>query len=104
MNRPLFITGIGTGIGKTVVSAIVAEALEADYWKPVQAGLEGITDKEWVRQVVTNKSSVIHDELYILLKPVSPHIAAREEGLRLSVDEFVKAFPETQNRMIIEGA
>jgi dethiobiotin synthetase len=30
MIQTIFITGIGTGIGKTVVSAIIAEALEAD--------------------------------------------------------------------------
>jgi dethiobiotin synthetase len=34
----LFITGIGTDVGKTIASAIITEALQADYWKPIQAG------------------------------------------------------------------
>ncbi len=38
--KPIFISGIGTGIGKTVIAAIITEALKADYWKPVQAGYE----------------------------------------------------------------
>ena len=48
--QPIFITGIGTGIGKTLVAAVVTEALEAAYWKPVQAGFEDGTDSEWVRR------------------------------------------------------
>ena len=43
-----FVTGIGTGVGKTIVSAILTEALAADYWKPVQCGIADGTDKETV--------------------------------------------------------
>ncbi len=49
----IFVTGIGTGVGKTLVSAILMRALEADYWKPVQAGFDEGTDSEWVQQAVT---------------------------------------------------
>ena len=53
--RIIFVSGTGTGIGKTFVSAILAEALQADYWKPVQAGYATITDSDWVRNELTNK-------------------------------------------------
>ena len=50
----LFVTGNGTDVGKTVVSAILMAALEYDYWKPVQCGMEGGTDKEKVTELVSN--------------------------------------------------
>ena len=82
--QPIFITGIGTGVGKTVIAAIVAEALQADYWKPVQAGYEDGTDSKNVQQLLSNPSSAIHPELYKLKMPASPHIAAREEGITIN--------------------
>ena len=53
--KSIFISGIGTGIGKTVVAAMLTEAMQADYWKPVQAGIEsgyrqqlaGFTDQQF---------------------------------------------------------
>ncbi len=69
MNKPLFVTGIGTGVGKTLVSAILAEALHADYWKPVQAGYENGTDSQWVRSVIGNADTVVHPEKYIFKTP-----------------------------------
>jgi dethiobiotin synthetase len=102
MNR-YFVTGIGTGIGKTIVSAMLAEALEADYWKPVQAGnIE--TDTDFVRQVISNEKSVVHSEVYSLEMPASPHIAARNEGLRIETAFIKERIPQTSNTMIIEGA
>ena len=86
MNRPIFITGIGTEIGKTVVSAIVTEALQADYWKPVQAGFETGTDAQRVQQLVTNTATIIHPEIYCLQMPASPHIAARAEQIMIDID------------------
>ena len=56
----LFVTGIGTDVGKTVVSAILTEALQADYWKPVQAGFDDGTDSEFVRSLISNPNTVIH--------------------------------------------
>ena len=99
-----FITGIGTDIGKTLISAIMAEALHADYWKPVQAGYEDGTDSEWVREMLTNKTSVVHEESYKLKLPASPHIAAYEEGIEISLDKIVDDKPVTDNTLIIEGA
>lgn len=88
MHKPLFITGIGTDVGKTVVSAVITEALEADYWKPVQAGLEGGTDTGWVREMLSNDASVVHDELYRLKTPVSPHIAAEMDGITIDAGKI----------------
>jgi len=99
-----FVTGIGTGIGKTMASAIIAEALEADYWKPVQAGLDGITDTEWVKNHIHNGDARVHPELYRLLKPASPHIAAREEGKRISIEKICSSVPEFKRNLIVEGA
>ena len=113
MSQPIFITGIGTGIGKTIVAAIVAEALQAHYWKPVQAGYENGTDTLHVKNLITNTTSVIHPELYKLSLAASPHIAARTDNIKIDLDAIAKKYEqlETENRqlatgnlLIIEGA
>ena len=81
--RPIFISGIGTGIGKTLVSAVITEALHADYWKPVQAGVDPETDSLLVASLISNSDSVIHPETYLLKLPASPHISARKENRRI---------------------
>ena len=98
-----FITGIGTGVGKTVIAAILTEALEADYWKPVQAGIEG-TDSEWVKKMLTNNKSTVHRETYLLKLPASPHIAAGEENISISLAKIRVSMPSTANHLVIEGA
>src|SRR5436190_8240022 len=105
------ITGIGTGIGKTVVSAIITEALEADYWKPVQAGYTKGTDSEWIRSVITNDRSKIHPEVYKLKLPASPHIAAQNENIEISLEKIYSSYRQlpsdihrnTNSPLIIEG-
>jgi dethiobiotin synthetase len=95
-----FVTAIGTDCGKTLVSAILCEALEADYWKPVQAGTP--TDSEVIRKLIANKKSQIHSEKYLLNTPASPHAAAKKEGVEIKLSDFV--LPYTSNDLIIEGA
>lgn len=105
--KALFITGIGTGVGKTVWSAVLAEALHADYWKPVQAGFVGGTDALTVGSLVTNSVTRIHPEVYKLALPASPHIAARQEGVRIDLQEIMNAyrgFSTGNEYMVIEGA
>lgn len=103
--RPIyFITGIGTGVGKTLAAAIVTEALQADYWKPVQAGFEEGTDRQWVQERISNKRSVLHPERYMLKLPASPHIAAREEGIQISIAAIKAALPQSDRPLVIEGA
>lgn len=97
-----FITGIGTDVGKTVVSAIVAEALEADYWKPVQAGELEHTDADRVKGWISNKISKIHPCSYALKTPMSPHAAAALEGI--AIDPAKIKPPRTKNNLVIEGA
>lgn len=102
--KPIFITGTGTDVGKTVVAAIVTEALKADYWKPVQAGFEDGTDSLRVEALLSNKKSIIHPELYKLKMPASPHIAAAQESKLIRVKEIVQGLPQTGNSLVIEGA
>ena len=100
----IFVTGIGTGIGKTFVSAILAKALDADYWKPVQAGFSEGTDSEWVANMLTNTGSVVHPEVYRLAKAASPHIAAREEGITIDIKKICSQIPANNRNLLIEGA
>lgn len=100
----IFVTGIGTGIGKTFVSAILAKALDADYWKPVQAGYEEGTDSEWVANWLQETGSVVHPEVYRLAKPASPHIAAREEGITIDISKICEKIPQNDRTLLIEGA
>lgn len=100
----IFVTGIGTGIGKTFVSAILAKALDADYWKPVQAGFEEGTDSEWVARWLQETGSVVHPEVYRLAKPASPHIAAREEGVTIDISKICEKIPQNDRTLLIEGA
>lgn len=101
---PIFITGTGTDVGKTLISAIITEALQADYWKPVQAGYADGTDSLRVQQMLSNKRSRIHPELYKLKMPASPHIAAPAENKRITIKEIITRLPQTTNQLIIEGA
>ncbi|MEZ4809589.1 MAG: dethiobiotin synthase [Allomuricauda sp.] len=97
-----FVTGISTEVGKTMASAIVVEALEADYWKPVQAGDLGHSDSHKIEALITNKRTKIHKNSYALNTPMSPHAAAEIDGIAIHLDKIVP--PETQNDLVIEGA
>ena len=94
----LFVTGTDTGVGKTVVSAWLARHWQADYWKPIQSGLETASDSEWVRRW---SGQTCHPEAYRLRTPVSPHLAARLDGRRIELEALV--LPPAP-RLIVEGA
>ncbi|EHQ30501.1 dethiobiotin synthase [Mucilaginibacter paludis] len=100
--QPLFITGIGTGIGKTIISAILVEKLKADYWKPIQSGDLDNSDTLMVRGLVSNNTSVFHPEAYRLTQPYSPHKSAELDGITINPAKII--LPETENQLIIEGA
>lgn len=103
---PIFITGTGTEIGKTIVSAIVTEALHADYWKPIQAGNEGDTDALRIKAMISNYESVVHNTAYELELPASPHIAARKDDVFIDLDHICTSFLQIRSNkkyMIIEG-
>ena len=102
--KPIFITGTGTDVGKTLVAAIVTEALQADYWKPVQAGFTEGTDSLWVEQMISNNTTKIHPEFYKFKMPASPHLAAKAEHVKIVVKDIVHHLPKIKNKLIIEGA
>ncbi|HVI44943.1 MAG TPA: dethiobiotin synthase [Chitinophaga sp.] len=107
MTKRIFITGIGTGVGKTVVSACVTEALQADYWKPVQAGTEEGTDTQTIQSLISNKLTVCHKEAYCLEMPASPHLAARAEGITIDaglIARLADNLQPEQRSLVIEGA
>src|SRR5438105_122869 len=100
--RRIFVTGIGTDVGKTVVSAVLTEGLKADYWKPIQTGSAFGSDSEKVKRLVTNGVSVVHPEAYCFEAYVAPNSAATAEGKRIDFDSI--KLPETNKTLIIEGA
>jgi dethiobiotin synthetase len=98
----LFITGISTDVGKTIACAIITEALEADYWKPIQAGDLDNSDSHKIQNYISNDKSVIHENSYKLNTPASPHFAAEKDGI--SIDLKIIIEPKTKNHLVVEGA
>ena len=98
----LFITGIGTDVGKTVASSIIVEALHADYWKPIQAGDLDHCDTSKIQKLVSNTKSKYYDNAYKLQTPASPHYAAQIDGIEIQLDKIIE--PKTSNHLVIEGA
>jgi len=96
-----FVTGIGTDVGKTVASALLCSALSADYWKPAQAGSLDYTDSDYVRNLIPSNLTV-HPEAYRLTSPMSPHAAARIDGIEIEPGSI--QFPKHNKTLIIEGA
>lgn len=95
------VTGIGTDVGKTVVSAIIAQALEADYWKPIQSGELENSDSHKIERL-TNDNVHILSERYRLTEPLSPHASAAIDGVYLQLSELT--LPKTNRNMLVEGA
>lgn len=98
----IFVTGISTEVGKTVASAVLTEALEADYWKPVQAGDLEDSDSHKIRRYLSNRKSTIHPNAYALNHPMSPHAAAALDQVSIDLSKITR--PETTNHLVIEGA
>ena len=100
--KKYFITGISTEVGKTIAAAIVTEALEADYWKPIQAGDLEHSDTHKIKQFISNKKSVFHENAFALNTPMSPHAAAEIDGITINLKDIIA--PKTENHLVIEGA
>ena len=98
--KQFFVTGISTDVGKTITSAVLVEALEADYWKPVQTGDD--SDSETISNLISNTKTVMHKSSYSLKAPMSPHAAAALEGVYIDHNKIQE--PKTENHMVIEGA
>lgn len=102
MTQTYFITGISTEVGKTIAAAIITEALQADYWKPVQAGELDNSDTHKVKRLISNRKTVFHPSAYDLVTPMSPHAAAKIDGVTISEKKIKR--PATKNALVIEGA
>ncbi len=100
-NSIVFVTGIGTDVGKTVVSAILAEARSAQYWKPVQAGDLDNSDSHKVARYCSDRVRIL-PEKHRLKTPMSPHGAAALEGIAIRLEDFDA--PDFSGNLIIEGA
>ncbi|HRO69934.1 MAG TPA: dethiobiotin synthase [Chitinophagaceae bacterium] len=100
--KNIVVAGTGTGVGKTLVATILAEALEADYWKPVQAGNLSFSDTDYVRHFISNTKSYFHPEVYRLAYAMSPHAAAEKEEVKIEVEQLTP--PKSANRILIEPA
>ena len=96
--KRIFITGTDTGVGKTIVSAWLCKHWQAAYFKPIQSGLEGETDSQWVH---TLSDALIYPETHRLKLPLSPHQAAAADHITIKLSDFV--LPDT-DRLVIEGA
>ncbi len=102
MKKHFFVTGIGTDVGKTIISALLVESLQADYWKPIQSGDLKNSDSKKIKKLISNSKSKIHSEKYRFKIPASPHYSAQEEGIKIQLKKIKK--PSTKNHLIIEGA
>lgn len=100
MNKQFIITGIGTDVGKTVVSAIVSEALQATYWKPVQAGDLDNSDSIKIERLTENVT--VLPEAFRLTEPMSPHAAAKIDGVEILPENL--NLPLVDGNFIVEGA
>jgi dethiobiotin synthetase len=99
----LIIAGTDTEVGKTVVSAMLSAALEADYIKPLQSGAREDSDSRTVRTLANLSKDRIHPELYRLSQPLSPHRAAELDGVEIDI-ERLQNLPNTARPLIIECA
>lgn len=97
--KAFFVTGIGTDVGKTIVSAILAEALQAHYWKPIQSGDLENSDSKKIDRWTSNVKVI--DEEYRLTNPLSPHTSARMDGIVIPADI---SLPAIENILVVEGA
>lgn len=102
MKKIYFVTGIGTEIGKTIISAILVEKLNADYWKPIQSGDLDNSDTDKIKSLISNSESKFHPEAYRFTQAFSPHLSAKLDGQQINLSTI--NLPKTENSLIIEGA
>lgn len=100
--KRIFVTGISTEVGKTIASAVITEALQADYWKPVQAGELDNSDSHKIADLISNNRTVVHGNSYALKTAMSPHAAAEIDGITININSITE--PKTDNHLVIEGA
>ena len=102
MNQDLFVTGTDTAVGKTLLSALLVAALHRKYWKPIQTGASEGTDRQAVMRLADVKEAETCPEAYIFDPPVSPHLAAEQQGIEIDFNHIWR--PASASTLIIEGA
>jgi dethiobiotin synthetase len=102
--KPLIVTGSDTGIGKTVVCAMLTLALEGIYWKPIQSGTDGGTDTQRVKALTNLPPAHFLPERYVLSAPLSPHRAAELDGIGIALESLDLPQTTGNRRLIVEGA
>ena len=101
MSNSYFLTGIGTDVGKTVVSAILCELLQATYWKPIQSGDLQNSDSKKIQEWLNNTVEII-TEAHLFSEALSPHVASKIDGV--SINPAMLNLPKTAGNLIVEGA
>lgn len=100
MGDKIFITGIGTNVGKTYVAAAVCNHFGHYYWKPVQTGTEMDSDSTFVKSII-GKERVL-PERFSFYHPVSPDWAAKLEDRTIHIEDL---FPlPGHEKICVEGA
>ena len=102
MKRDLFITGTDTGVGKTLLAALLVAALNRRYWKPIQTGAMEGTDRRQVIQWASIRPEETHPETFVFDPPVSPHLAAEQKEVTIDIEAIRR--PTDPAPLIIEGA
>lgn len=100
----IFITGTGTDVGKTVVSAMLVAGTRGAYWKPIQSGLGEITDTQWIQQMTGLPDDHFMPETHRLRQPLSPHAAAALDGVHIDLADFAPPDPHPRHHLVVEGA
>jgi malonyl-CoA O-methyltransferase len=95
----IFVTGTDTGVGKTVISAILALKFGYRYWKPIQCGTNEPTDSKWVAERIGN--NFLQKEVYNLKAPLAPYFSAQLEHKDISIESILDEYPKDQT--VIEG-
>lgn len=96
------VSGTDTGIGKTVAASMLTLALGGNYWKPIQAGVEGMVDTRLAQRYTGLADERFLPETYVLTEPLSPHRAAEIDDLEIEPQRLQA--PQSERPLIIEGA
>jgi len=104
MARQFFVTGTDTGVGKTMLSALLCAALDAYYWKPIQTGTEQDSDSRTVAEIAELPPQRIIPEAYQFAPAVSPHLASRLAGNRIELSKIQLPAAARNSTLIVEGA
>ncbi len=110
MSRAYFLAGTDTEVGKTLIAAALlraaaAQGLRALGMKPVAAGGAEDVDALVAAGNVAAPRDIVNP--YLLREPLSPHLAARHDGVAVDLERIARCFNELRGRadfLVVEGA